>query len=244
MENKTHFGYAEVTESQKAARVAGVFSSVAPRYDLMNDVMSLGLHRWWKAFTLTISGVRRGWRVLDIAAGSGDLALGFSKRVGVEGEVYLSDIHSAMLKIGRDRLIDEGVLVPAIQCDAEQLPFPDNYFDCISVAFGLRNMTHKEQALEEMGRALRPGGRLLVLEFSTVVKALQPIYDLYSLRLLPLLGKVLAKDAASYRYLAESIRMHPPQEELKTMMQQAGFDKVDYFNLSAGIVALHVGTKF
>lgn len=244
METKTHFGYAEVAESQKAAKVAGVFSSVASRYDLMNDVMSLGLHRWWKAFTVSVSGVRPGWRVLDIAAGSGDLALSFAKRVGAAGEVYLTDINSAMLILGRDRLIDEGVLIPAVQCDAEHLPFPPAYFDCISVAFGLRNMTHKERALQEMWRALRPGGRLLVLEFSSIAKPLQPMYNFYSLRILPFLGKFLANDAASYRYLAESIRMHPPQEELKTMMERAGFDNVDYFNLSAGIVALHVGTKF
>lgn len=244
MDTKTHFGYAEVAESQKAAKVAGVFSSVAPRYDLMNDVMSLGLHRWWKAFTISICGVRPGWRVLDIAAGSGDLALSFAQRVGATGEVYLTDINPAMLTLGRDRLIDEGILIPAVQCDAERLPFPHGYFDCISVAFGLRNMTRKESALREMWRVLRPGGRLLVLEFSTIAKPLQPLYNFYSLRILPLLGKVVANDAASYRYLAESIRMHPAQAELKTMMAQAGFDNVEFFNLSAGIVALHVGRKF
>lgn len=244
MDTKTHFGYAEVAESQKAAKVAGVFSSVAPRYDLMNDVMSLGLHRWWKAFTISVSGVRPGWRVLDIAAGSGDLALSFAHRVGATGEVYLTDINPAMLALGRDRSIDAGVLIPAVQCDAERLPFPQGYFDCISVAFGLRNMTRKENALREMWRVLRPGGRLLVLEFSSIAKPLQPLYNFYSLRILPLLGKVVANDASSYRYLAESIRMHPAQAELKTMMAQAGFDSVEFFNLSAGIVALHIGRKF
>lgn len=244
MAPKTHFGYAEVAESEKSAKVAGVFSSVAPRYDLMNDVMSLGLHRWWKAFTILISGVRPGWRVLDIAAGSGDLALSFAQRVGPTGEVYLTDINPAMLTLGRDRLINEGVLIPAVQCDAERLPFPQGYFDCVSVAFGLRNMTRKEGALQEMRRVLRPGGRLLVLEFSAIAKPLQPLYNFYSLRILPLLGKMVANDAASYRYLAESIRMHPAQAELKTMMEQAGFDSVEFFNLSAGIVALHVGRKF
>lgn len=244
MDTKTHFGYAEVPESQKAAKVAGVFSSVASRYDLMNDVMSLGLHRWWKAFTISLSGVRPGWRVLDIAAGSGDLAASFAQRVGDTGEVYLTDINPAMLALGRDRLINEGILIPAVQCDAERLPFPPGYFDCISVAFGLRNMTHKESALREMWRVLRPGGRLLVLEFSAVAKPLQPLYNFYSLRILPLLGKMVANDAASYRYLAESIRMHPAQAELKAMMAQAGFDSVEFFNLSAGIVALHVGRKF
>ncbi len=244
MDTKTHFGYAEVPESQKAAKVAGVFSSVARRYDLMNDVMSLGLHRWWKAFTISISGVRPGWRVLDIAAGSGDLAASFAQRVGETGEVYLTDINPAMLTLGRDRLINEGILIPAVQCDAERLPFPPGYFDCISVAFGLRNMTHKESALREMWRVLRPGGRLLVLEFSAVAKPLQPLYNFYSLRILPLLGKMVANDAASYRYLAESIRMHPAQAELKAMMAQAGFERVEFFNLSAGIVALHIGRKF
>ena len=244
MDTKTHFGYAEVPESQKAAKVAGVFSSVARRYDLMNDVMSLGLHRWWKAFTISISGVRPGWRVLDIAAGSGDLAASFAQRVGETGEVYLTDINPAMLTLGRDRLINEGILIPAVQCDAECLPFPPGYFDCISVAFGLRNMTHKESALREMWRVLRPGGRLLVLEFSAVAKPLQPLYNFYSLRILPLLGKLVANDAASYRYLAESIRMHPAQAELKAMMAQAGFERVEFFNLSAGIVALHIGRKF
>ncbi|MDA8328805.1 MAG: bifunctional demethylmenaquinone methyltransferase/2-methoxy-6-polyprenyl-1,4-benzoquinol methylase UbiE [Betaproteobacteria bacterium] len=244
MDNTTHFGYSTVPEAEKSARVAGVFHSVAAKYDVMNDVMSLGLHRLWKHFTVSTSGVRPGNRVLDVAGGTADLARLWIKRVGASGQVWLTDINSSMLTVGRDRLLDEGQLVPVTQCDAEQLPFPDNYFDCVSVAFGLRNMTHKDRALAEMRRVLRPGGRLLVLEFSHIYKPLTPLYDLYSFRLLPLMGKLIAKDADSYQYLAESIRMHPDQETLKSMMLAAGFDQVSYHNLTGGVVALHKAFKF
>jgi demethylmenaquinone methyltransferase/2-methoxy-6-polyprenyl-1,4-benzoquinol methylase len=243
-ENTTHFGFKTVAESEKARKVGAVFHSVASRYDLMNDVMSAGLHRLWKRFTVESSGVLPGNRVLDIAGGSGDLSRLFAKKVGKLGKVILTDINASMLSVGRDRMLDEGLAVPAMQCDAEKLPFPDNYFDCVSVAFGLRNMTHKDLALKEMLRVLKPGGRLLVLEFSHVWKPLQPAYDAYSFKLLPVMGKVLAQDAESYRYLAESIRMHPDQETLKQMMLDAGFDKVDYHNLTAGVVALHKGFKY
>jgi demethylmenaquinone methyltransferase/2-methoxy-6-polyprenyl-1,4-benzoquinol methylase len=243
-ENTTHFGFKTVAESEKARKVGEVFHSVASRYDLMNDVMSAGLHRLWKRFTVESSGVLPGNRVLDIAGGSGDLSRLFAKKVGKLGKVILTDINASMLSVGRDRMLDEGLAVPAMQCDAEKLPFPDNYFDCVSVAFGLRNMTHKDLALKEMLRVLKPGGRLLVLEFSHVWKPLQPAYDAYSFKLLPVMGKVLAQDAESYRYLAESIRMHPDQETLKQMMLDAGFDKVDYHNLTAGVVALHKGFKY
>jgi demethylmenaquinone methyltransferase / 2-methoxy-6-polyprenyl-1,4-benzoquinol methylase len=243
-EKTTHFGFRTVAESEKARKVGEVFHSVASRYDLMNDVMSAGLHRLWKRYTVESSGVLPGNRVLDIAGGSGDLSRLFAKKVGQLGQVILTDINASMLSVGRDRMIDGGLSVPAAQCDAEKLPFPDNHFDCVSVAFGLRNMTHKELALKEMLRVLKPGGRLLVLEFSRVWKPLQPAYDAYSFKLLPTMGKVLAQDAESYRYLAESIRMHPDQETLKQMMLDAGFDKVDYYNLTAGVVALHKGFKY
>ncbi|MBU1236343.1 MAG: bifunctional demethylmenaquinone methyltransferase/2-methoxy-6-polyprenyl-1,4-benzoquinol methylase UbiE [Gammaproteobacteria bacterium] len=239
----THFGYETVKETEKAKRVEGVFSSVAQKYDIMNDVMSAGLHRLWKAFTIQVSGVRTGDRVLDVAGGTADLSLAFARRVGETGEVWLTDINNAMLTRGRDRLLDEGVLGPVAQCDAEKLPFPDNHFDIVTVAFGLRNMTHKELALAEMARVLRPGGRLLVLEFSKVWEPLTPFYDLYSFKVLPWLGSKIAGDADSYRYLAESIRVHPDQETLKGMMEQAGLEKVEYFNLTAGVVALHRGYK-
>jgi demethylmenaquinone methyltransferase/2-methoxy-6-polyprenyl-1,4-benzoquinol methylase len=239
----THFGYETVDEASKAARVAGVFHSVAARYDLMNDLMSAGLHRAWKAFTIGQAAVRPGMRVLDVAGGTGDLARAFARRVGAQGEVWLTDINGSMLTVGRDRLVDDGCLQPAVQCDAEALPFPDGYFDRVTVAFGLRNMTHKERALAEMRRVLKPGGRLLVLEFSQVRKALAPLYDLYSFSVLPWLGKRVAGDEASYRYLAESIRMHPDQETLKTMMEEAGFSRVRYFNLTGGVVALHEGFR-
>jgi demethylmenaquinone methyltransferase / 2-methoxy-6-polyprenyl-1,4-benzoquinol methylase len=239
----THFGYETVEEAEKAKRVEGVFSSVAKNYDLMNDLMSMGLHRLWKAFTLQVSGVRSGDRVLDVAGGTADLSSAFAKRVGPSGEVWLTDINNAMLTRGRDRLLDEGVLGPVAQCDAEKLPFPDNHFDVVTVAFGLRNMTHKEQALAEMRRVLRAGGRLLVLEFSKVWEPLAPVYDLYSFKVLPWLGGKIAGDPDSYRYLAESIRMHPDQETLKGMLEQAGLAKVDYFNLTGGVVALHRGYK-
>ena len=239
----THFGFQQVAESEKASKVRGVFSSVAGSYDVMNDLMSFGLHRLWKAFTVQIAGVRKGDRVLDVAGGTADLSLAFARKVGPTGQVWLTDINHAMLSRGRDRVVDHGLLLPVAQCDAEKLPFPDDWFDCVTVAFGLRNMTHKDVAIAEMRRVLRPGGRLLVLEFSKVWKPLSPIYDLYSFKLLPWMGSKVANDADSYRYLAESIRMHPGQEELKAMMEQAGLSRVDYFNLSAGVVALHRGYK-
>jgi len=239
----THFGYQQVPEDEKARRVGGVFSSVASRYDLMNDLMSLGLHRVWKRFALAMSGVREGSRVLDVASGSGDLAAAFAKRAGPTGEVWMTDINASMLAVGRDKLIDSGIFAPLALCDAEKLPFPPERFDCVSVAFGLRNMTRKEAALAEMARVARPGGRVLVLEFSRPWKPLAPAYDVYSFSVLPALGRYVAKDEAAYRYLAESIRMHPDQETLKSMMQAAGLDRVEYFNLAGGIVALHRGFK-
>ncbi|MBM3116035.1 bifunctional demethylmenaquinone methyltransferase/2-methoxy-6-polyprenyl-1,4-benzoquinol methylase UbiE [Jeongeupia naejangsanensis] len=243
-EQQTHFGYKTVNESDKAQKVAEVFHSVAQKYDVMNDLMSAGLHRAWKFFTIETSGARPGNKVLDIAGGTGDLSKAFAKKVGKTGQVWLTDINSSMLGVGRDRLLDAGFAVPAAQCDAEKLPFPDNYFDIVSVAFGLRNMTHKDKALAEMHRVLKPGGRLLVLEFSKVWAPVKPVYDLYSFKLLPLMGKLITNDAESYQYLAESIRMHPDQETLKTLMQDVGFGRVEYHNMSAGIVALHKGYKF
>jgi demethylmenaquinone methyltransferase/2-methoxy-6-polyprenyl-1,4-benzoquinol methylase len=240
----TDFGFQQVPEDEKRGRVAGVFDSVARRYDLMNDLMSAGLHRMWKRFTVETSGVRPGDRVLDVAGGTGDLARLFSRRVGSAGEVVLTDINASMLAIGRDRLLDAGFVVPVALCSGENLPFAADTFDCVCVAFGLRNMTHKDVALAEMRRCLRPGGRLLVLEFSRVWKPLAPLYDAYSFGVLPRLGQAVAGDAQSYRYLAESIRMHPDQETLAHMMREAGFDKVDYFNLAAGIIALHRGVKY
>ncbi|PWW48633.1 demethylmenaquinone methyltransferase/2-methoxy-6-polyprenyl-1,4-benzoquinol methylase [Melaminivora alkalimesophila] len=239
----THFGFQSVDEHEKARRVRGVFDSVAPKYDLMNDLMSGGLHRAWKAYTVLVANLREGDQVLDIAGGTGDLALAFAKKVGATGQVVHTDINEAMLRTGRDRLIDAGVVLPTAVCDAERLPFPDNHFDLVSVAFGLRNMTHKDVALREMARVLKPRGRLLVLEFSKVAKPLSRAYDWYSFKVLPRLGQMVAGDAASYRYLAESIRMHPGQEELKALMQQSGFGHVDYHNLTGGVVALHVGIK-
>ncbi len=244
MSEGTHFGYETVAEHEKARRVAGVFDSVARKYDIMNDLMSGGLHRLWKAFTVERSGVRAGARVLDIAGGSGDLARAFAKRAGPTGEVWLTDINRAMLEVGRDRSLDAGLLLPILQCDAERLPFPSDYFDCVSVAFGLRNMTRKEAALAEIHRVLRPGGRALVLEFSHVWSPLSRIYDWYSFNVLPWLGGKIAHDEASYRYLAESIRMHPDQEGVKQLMEQAGLEDVEYYNLTAGVVALHRGFKY
>ena len=244
MNKTTHFGFETVDEKEKARRVAGVFTSVADKYDLMNDVMSAGLHRVWKRFAVSVSGVREGQRVLDVAGGSADLSRLFLKKVGGSGQVVLTDINNAMLRVGRDRLIDEGYPTPVTQCDAEHLPFLDNYFDCVSIAFGLRNVTHKDAALRDMCRVLKPGGRLIVLEFSKIAKPLEKIYDVYSLNLLPKIGQFIANDADSYRYLAESIRMHPAQEELKQMMETAGLEKVEYFNLTAGVVAVHRGCKF
>ena len=243
MSADTHFGYEKVPEDAKAAKVREVFDRVAGNYDLMNDLMSAGLHRVWKAFAVTLSGIRAGDRVLDVAAGSGDLSRAFAKRVGLAGQVWATDINGSMLAVGRDRLLDDGLLCPTVQCDAEKLPFPTGYFDCVSVAFGLRNMTRKENALAEMTRVLRPGGRLLVLEFSKVWKPLEKAYDLYSFRVLPWLGERIAKDGDAYRYLAESIRMHPDQGELKHLIEQAGLERVEYFNLAAGIVALHRGYR-
>jgi demethylmenaquinone methyltransferase/2-methoxy-6-polyprenyl-1,4-benzoquinol methylase len=239
----THFGFESVDEAKKARRVRNVFDSVAPKYDLMNDLMSGGLHRVWKAYTVMVANLREGDQVLDIAGGTGDLALAFSKKVGASGSVVHTDINEAMLRTGRDRLLDAGVVLPTVVCDAEHLPFPDNYFDLVSVAFGLRNMTHKDLALEEMNRVLKPGGRLLVLEFSKVAKPLEKAYDWYSFKVLPRLGKLVAGDDSSYRYLAESIRVHPSQEELKALMHKSGFGHVDFHNLTGGMVALHVGIK-
>ena len=239
----THFGFQTVDESQKAVRVRGVFDSVASKYDVMNDLMSMGLHRAWKAYTVAVANLREGQSVLDIAGGTGDLARAFAKRVGPHGTVVHTDINEAMLRQGRDRLLDEGLVLPTLICDGERLPFATGSFDLVSVAFGLRNMTHKDQALTEMNRVLKPGGRLLVLEFSKVAAPLTKAYDWYSFKVLPRIGQWVAGDADSYRYLAESIRMHPGQAELKSMMKMAGFGHVDVHNLSAGVVALHVGIK-
>jgi len=243
MTGKADFGYEQVPEDEKSKRVGAVFSSVAPSYDLMNDLMSLGLHRLWKRFALEMSGVRAGSIVLDVASGSGDLAAAFARRVGPTGQVWMSDINAQMLEVGRDKLLDAGMFAPLVRCDAEKLPFPDARFDCVSVAFGLRNMTHKDRALAEMARVARPGGRVIVLEFSRPWKPLARAYDAYSFNVLPRLGKYVARDEAGYRYLAESIRMHPDQEALKAMMESAGLARVEYFNLAAGVVALHRGWK-
>jgi demethylmenaquinone methyltransferase/2-methoxy-6-polyprenyl-1,4-benzoquinol methylase len=241
---ETHFGYATVREDEKARRVAGVFDSVASSYDRMNDLMSAGLHRAWKAFAVRQAALRPGMRVLDVAGGTGDLARAFAPRVAPGGEVWLTDVNAAMLAIGRDRLLDDGRPQPVAQCDAESLPFPDRYFDRVIVAFGLRNMTRKDAALREMHRVLAPGGRLQVLEFSRVWQPLAPAYDAYSFGVLPALGKAVAGDADSYRYLAESIRMHPDQPTLADMMRDAGFERVRWFNLSLGVVALPEGVRF
>lgn len=241
--SNTHFGFQTVDEKDKARHVRGVFDSVASKYDVMNDLMSGGLHRAWKAYTVMVANLKEGDRVLDIAGGTGDLGLAFSKKVGASGMVVHTDINEAMLRVGRDRLINKGVVLPTLVCDAEKLPFPDNHFDMVSVAFGLRNMTHKDEALREMNRVLKPRGRLLVLEFSRIAKPLEKVYDWYSFNVLPRLGSMVAGDADSYRYLAESIRMHPGQEALKTLMRQSGFGHVDYHNMTGGVVALHVGIK-
>ena len=240
---QTHFGFETVNEQDKASHVRGVFDSVAPKYDIMNDLMSMGLHRAWKAYTVMVANVSEGSQVLDIAGGTGDLALAFAKKVGKTGQVVHTDINEAMLREGRNRLINAGVVLPTFVCDAEKLPFPSNHFDVVTVAFGLRNMTHKDIALKEMNRVLKPNGKLLVLEFSKVAKPLSKIYDWYSFKILPQLGKFVAGDDASYRYLAESIRMHPSQEELKSIMKTAGFGHVDIHNMTGGVVALHVGIK-
>ena len=241
--SETHFGFSNVDEAHKAGRVRGVFDSVASKYDLMNDLMSLGLHRAWKAYAVAVANLRPGQAVLDIAGGTGDLARAFAEPVGASGLVVHTDINEEMLRRGRDRLIDAGIVLPTAMCDAEALPFAGGSFDLVSVAFGLRNMTHKERALAEMARVLKPGGRLLVLEFSKVAAPLAKAYDWYSFSVLPRIGQWVAGDGASYRYLAESIRLHPGQAELKTMMKTAGFGHVDVHNRSAGVVALHVGIK-
>jgi demethylmenaquinone methyltransferase/2-methoxy-6-polyprenyl-1,4-benzoquinol methylase len=241
--SSTHFGFQSVDEQEKASRVRGVFDSVASKYDVMNDLMSVGMHRAWKAYTVLVANVKSGQRVLDIAGGTGDLALAFAPKVGPTGQVVHTDINEAMLREGRNRLLDAGVSLPTLACDAEHLPFADAYFDVVTVAFGLRNMTHKDAALQEMRRVLKPGGRLLVLEFSKVAKPLEKIYDWYSFKVLPKLGKLVASDDASYQYLAESIRMHPDQDALKAMMLKGGFGHVDYHNMSGGVVALHVAIK-
>lgn len=246
-QNTTHFGFQEVPLAEKAGKVREVFDSVADKYDVMNDVMSFGIHRLWKRFTLELTGLKPGQRALDLASGTGDLAAKLAEQVGSKGEVVSSDINGAMLRNGRDRLVDRGVVgnIRFVQADAQQLPFSDNYFDCVTMAFGLRNVTDKGQALRSIYRCLKPGGRLLVLEFSRpTAPGLKPIYDAYSFKLLPLMGKLIANDADSYRYLAESIRMHPGQEELKAMMAAAGFERCDFHNMSGGIVALHRGYKF
>jgi len=239
----THFGFSTVDDAAKADKVRGVFDSVAPKYDVMNDLMSMGLHRGWKAYAVAVANVRPGQAVLDIAGGTGDLARAFAGRVGANGIVVHTDINEAMLKQGRDRLIDEGRVLPTLLCDAESLPFATASFDLVSVAFGLRNMTHKDKALAEMARVLKVGGRLVVLEFSKVAAPLQRAYDWYSFKVLPRIGQWVAGDGDSYRYLAESIRVHPGQAELKAMMKSAGFGHVDVHNMSAGVVALHVGIK-
>ena len=244
MTDRTHFGFEEIPVEDKARRVRGVFDSVAGKYDLMNDLMSAGLHRLWKRFAVEATRVRPGMRVLDLAGGTGDLALQFARRVGPTGEVVLTDINGAMLAGGRDRLVNEGLILPVVQCDAEALPFPDARFDCVSIGFGLRNVTRKERALAEMRRVLRPGGVAAVLEFSRVFPPLAPVYDWYSFNVLPRLGQLAAGDADSYRYLAESIRMHPDQAALKSVMEEAGFDRVEFHNLAAGVVALHLGYRF
>jgi demethylmenaquinone methyltransferase/2-methoxy-6-polyprenyl-1,4-benzoquinol methylase len=244
MEQRTQFGYAEVTPDEKTRRVRGVFDSVAGRYDIMNDLMSAGLHRVWKRFTINVAAVRAGARVLDLAGGTGDLARLFAARVGPTGVVVHTDINGAMLAEGRDKLLNAGLALPTVQCNAESLPFPDRNFDVVSIAFGLRNVTRKDVALSEMRRVLKPGGTALVLEFSRVAAPLAPAYDWYSFNVLPRLGRIFAKDEASYRYLAESIRVHPDQETLKQMMIDAGFDSVTYHNLTAGVVALHVGRVY
>ena len=242
----THFGYATVAKEEKAGKVAEVFHSVAAKYDIMNDLMSGGIHRLWKQLTIQASCARKGHKILDIAGGTGDLAAKFSKIVGKDGLVVLADINNSMLNVGRDKLTDKGIVgnIEYVQANAECLPFPENYFDCITIAFGLRNVTDKDQALRSMYRILKPGGRLLVLEFSKPTNSLlEKAYDAYSFNVLPKVGQLVANDAGSYQYLAESIRMHPDQETLKNMMEAAGFEHCDYTNMTGGIVALHKGMK-
>ncbi|MGO4329658.1 bifunctional demethylmenaquinone methyltransferase/2-methoxy-6-polyprenyl-1,4-benzoquinol methylase UbiE [Cupriavidus sp. 2TAF22] len=242
--SETHFGFEKVNEDEKAGKVAGVFHSVASKYDVMNDLMSGGMHRLWKMFTIAQAGVRPGFKVLDIAGGTGDLSKTFARQAGPTGEVWLTDINESMLRVGRDRLLNKGIVTPVCLCDAERIPFPDNHFDLVTVAFGLRNMTHKDAALAEMRRVVKPGGKVMVLEFSKVWKPLEKAYDIYSFKVLPWLGERVAQDSHSYRYLAESIRMHPDQVSLVRLMEHAGLENVEYFNLTAGVVALHVGRKY
>ena len=246
--SKTHFGYQSVDEAEKAGKVAEVFHSVASKYDVMNDLMSFGLHRVWKKITIASANVRPGQKVLDIAGGTGDLASAFAKATdwgrNPDAQVWLSDINASMLGVGRDRLLDQAMALPCVQFDAEKIPFPNNHFDVVTVAFGLRNMTHKELALGEMCRVIKPGGRVLVLEFSKPDAFLQPVYDLYSFKVLPWLGEKIAQDSESYRYLAESIRMHPDADTLKEMMLGVGFDEVQTHRMTGGIVALHIGIKY
>lgn len=245
-DNKTHFGYKRVDADKKAGLVAEVFSSVADKYDVMNDVMSFGVHRLWKKIAMSHTGLKKGQRALDVAGGTGDLTVTMSNQVGPTGEVIISDINPDMLEQGRRRLIDKGIAgnIKFVEANAEELPFEENSFDCVTIAFGLRNVTDKDKALRSMYRVLKPGGRLLILEFSKpVLPGLNQVYDFYSFKLLPLMGKIIANDADSYQYLAESIRMHPDQLTLKTMMEQAGFERCTYHNMSGGIVALHKGFK-
>jgi demethylmenaquinone methyltransferase/2-methoxy-6-polyprenyl-1,4-benzoquinol methylase len=244
MAKEVDFGFSKVDEAEKRTRVGEVFDRVAERYDLMNDLMSLGLHRYWKTFAISVARPRRGERVLDVASGSGDLALALAERVGHEGEIWATDVNRKMLERGRDRLLDAGVMTPAVQCDGERLPFPAAYFDCVTLAFGLRNMTRKEAALGEMARVLKPGGRAVVLEFSHIWRPLKPLYDLYSFRVLPWLGERVVGAGEPYRYLAESIRVHPDQATLKAMMEASGFPDVEVYNLAAGAVAVHRGIRF
>jgi demethylmenaquinone methyltransferase/2-methoxy-6-polyprenyl-1,4-benzoquinol methylase len=244
MQKQTDFGFEQVPEDEKSRRIAGVFASVANRYDLMNDLMSAGLHRFWKRWAIELAAPRAGEHALDVAGGTGDLARLLARRVGARGRVVMTDINRSMLARGRDRLVDQGVLVPMVECDAERLPFRSRSFEVVTIGFGLRNVTRKERALAEMRRVLRPGGRLIVLEFSQVWKPLAPLYDAYSFGVLPRLGRLVAGDDASYRYLAESIRVHPNQEALKSMLQAAGLERVEYFNLTAGVVAVHRGYRF
>ena len=243
MSKNTHFGYNPSHEQEKMAKVTEIFDSVAPNYDLMNDIMSAGMHRLWKAFAVSQAGIREGHKVLDIAGGTGDLALSFARRAGSRGQVWLTDINAAMLDLGRDKLLNEGFIVPVVQCDAKKLPFPENYFDRVMISFGLRHIADKEKAFKEMKRVLKPGGKLLVLEFSRVWSPLEKLYDVYSSVVLPWLGRHVARDEGSYAYLAESIRAHPDQETLVQMMQMSGFICVNHFNLTAGIAALHTGLK-
>jgi len=244
MEDKTNFGYEKVSAEEKARRVRGVFDSVAGKYDVMNDLMSVGMHRLWKRFAVDLIPIRPGQRVLDLAGGTGDMARLYAAKVGASGVVVHTDINHAMLSEGRDKLIDRGLALPTVQCNAEALPFADRAFDIVSIAFGLRNVTRKEHALAQMRRVLRPGGAALILEFSRVAAPLAPAYDWYSFNILPRLGRLVANDEASYRYLAESIRVHPDQESLARLMEQAGFDRVEYHNLTAGVVAVHVGRVY